>query len=75
MGMSPDEIVSAYPTLTLSDVRAALAYYFENREQIDAAIRDDETYVTEMKAKAGPSLLEQKLRQGKANAPAHTIPS
>jgi uncharacterized protein (DUF433 family) len=35
MGMSPDEIVSAYPTLTLSDVHAALAYDFENREAIE----------------------------------------
>lgn len=25
MGMSPDEIVSSYPTITLSDVHAALA--------------------------------------------------
>jgi uncharacterized protein (DUF433 family) len=27
MGMSPDEIVSNYPSITLSDVYAALAYY------------------------------------------------
>ncbi len=33
MGMSPNEIVSGYP-ITLSDVYAALAYYFENRERI-----------------------------------------
>jgi uncharacterized protein (DUF433 family) len=30
MGMSPDEIVSEYPTITLSDVHVALAYYFNN---------------------------------------------
>jgi uncharacterized protein (DUF433 family) len=29
MGMSPDEIVSGYPSITLSDVHAALAYYYE----------------------------------------------
>src|SRR5262245_45101534 len=38
LGMSPDEIVSAYPTLTLSDVHAALGYYYENRGQIDTDI-------------------------------------
>jgi len=38
MAMSPDEIVSAHPSLTLSEVHAALAYYYENRDQIDADI-------------------------------------
>jgi hypothetical protein len=65
--MSPDEIVFAYPTITLSDVHAALAYYYENREQIDAASREDEQFAAEMKAKAGPSLVKQKLRQRKAD--------
>src|SRR5436190_20220999 len=40
MGMSPDEIVSAYPHLTLADVYAALAYYHDHRAQIDADIRE-----------------------------------
>src|SRR5262245_43975916 len=44
MGMSPDEIVFAYPSITLSDVHAALAYYFENRERIDADIREGERF-------------------------------
>ena len=68
MGMSPDEIVSAYPTITLSDVHAALAYYYENRQQIDTSIREDEEFAAEMKAKAGPSLVKQKLRQRKADS-------
>src|SRR5690242_14900273 len=68
MGMSPDEIVSAYPTLTLSDVHAALAYYYEYREQVDADIREGERFVAEMKAKSPPSLVQQKLRQRKADA-------
>ncbi len=40
-GQSPDEIASAYPGITLSDVHAALAYYFDRREAIDREIRDD----------------------------------
>ena len=63
MGLSPDEIVSAHPSITLSDVHAALAYYYENRAQIDADIREGEEFIAEMKAKAPPSLLQQKLRQ------------
>src|SRR5438067_821840 len=63
MGLSPDEIVSAHPSITLSDVHAALAYYYENRAQIDADIREGEQFVAEMKAKSPPSLLQQRLRQ------------
>src|SRR5438270_10758770 len=49
-GMSPDEIVSAYPSLTLSDVHAALAYYFENRDAIDADIREGKEFVARLRA-------------------------
>jgi hypothetical protein len=68
MGMSPDEIVSAYPTITLSDVHAALAYYYEHREQIDAEIEAGKKYVEEMKAKAPPSKLQEVLKARKADA-------
>lgn len=61
MGMNPAEIVEAYPSISLSDVHAALAYYHENRERIDAAIIKGEQFVQEMKAKAPPSPLRQKL--------------
>src|SRR2546423_6985231 len=57
MGMSPDEIVSSHPNITLSEVYAALAYYFENRARIDADIREGEMFVAQMKAKAPPSLV------------------
>jgi len=67
--------VSEYPTITLSDVHAALAYYFENRERIDADIRDGERFVEQMKAKAPPSLVQEKLRQRNGNAADDSIPS
>jgi uncharacterized protein (DUF433 family) len=75
MGMDPDEMVSAYPTITLSDVHAALAYYYENREQIDDSIREDEQFAAEMRAKAGPSLVKQKLGQRKADASDDSVSS
>jgi uncharacterized protein (DUF433 family) len=40
-GRSVDEIVADFPQLNLSDVYAALAFYHDHREQIDADIRDD----------------------------------
>src|SRR5580693_1854022 len=67
MGLSPDEIVSSHPSVSLSDVHAALAYYFEHRERIDADILEGERFVAEMKAKAPPSLVQQKLRQRNAD--------
>jgi uncharacterized protein (DUF433 family) len=33
-GKSPDEIIEAYPQLTLADVYAALAYLWDNRQEI-----------------------------------------
>src|SRR5438477_6976096 len=74
MGMSPDEIVSAYPSITLADVHAALAYYYEHRERIDADIREGESFVAEMKAQAPPSLLRQKLQHRSADATDDSVP-
>src|SRR5258708_39576372 len=39
--MSADEIVAMFPGITLADVHAALAYYFDNREEIEGEFRKD----------------------------------
>src|SRR5689334_19402982 len=49
MGMSPEEIGAAHPGLTLADVYAALTYYYDHREQIDADIEADEQLADERK--------------------------
>lgn len=46
MGMTPEEIVATYPTLTLPAVYAALAYYHGHRAEIEA----DERFIAQMKA-------------------------
>ena len=66
MGMSPDEIVSGYPTITLSDVHAALAYYFDHRDTIDREILRSEEFAEQLRAGA-PSIFEE-LGTRKANA-------
>jgi uncharacterized protein (DUF433 family) len=63
MGMTAEEIVATYPSLSLPAVYAALAYYHGHRAEIDADIQADEQLVAEMKAKAGPSRLRQKLAE------------
>src|SRR5687768_2813633 len=45
--MSPEEIVETYSHLTLADVHAALAYYYDNQAEIDAEIREGESLYQE----------------------------
>ena len=61
LGMGADEIASEYD-LTLADVYAALAYYFDHREEIDRSINDDEAFAEALRRKT-PSLLRRKLRE------------
>lgn len=63
LGMSPDEIVYHYPSITLAEVHAALAYYYDHLEEIRKDIEDDEVFAKEMKSQM-PSLVQQKLQKG-----------
>jgi len=60
LGKTADEIASEYD-LTLADVHAALAYYFDHREDIDARIVEDRTFAEALRAQT-PSRRDQKLR-------------
>jgi uncharacterized protein (DUF433 family) len=48
LGLSADEIATEYGLL-LSDVYAALTYYYDHREEIDQSIRADEEFVAELR--------------------------
>jgi len=61
-GMSPDEIVSQVPTITLADVHAALAYYFDHMEEIQEEMRQERARAEEFR-RGNPSLIETKFRQ------------
>ena len=50
MGLSADEIATDYD-LGLAEIYAALAYYFNNPQQIDQSIKDGLAFVEEMKKK------------------------
>src|SRR6516165_7678324 len=58
-GMTPTEIVATYPTITLAQVHAALAYYYDHRDEIQAAIEEERRFVEEQKAKTPPSKLQK----------------
>lgn len=51
MNLSPQDIVERYPTITLSDVHAALAYYYDNKPTILQQIQEGEQLEAEMRAK------------------------
>lgn len=57
--MRPHEIASEFD-LSLAEIHAALAYYFDDRAEIDRALREDEIYVEELR-RASPSKLLEKL--------------
>lgn len=65
-GKSADEIAAEYH-LTLADVYAALDYYFDHREEIDARMREDRAFAEPLRART-PSLRDQKLRSLRGEA-------
>ena len=60
MGKTPDEIATEY-NLSLADIYAALAYYFDHRLEIDQSIKESEAFVAALQRK-GHSKLQQKLQ-------------
>jgi uncharacterized protein (DUF433 family) len=58
-GQSADEIVSHIASISLADVHAALAYYYDHRDEIDDDLRRELTLAVESKARAGISLADR----------------
>jgi uncharacterized protein (DUF433 family) len=59
LGKSADDIADEYD-LQLSDVYAALAYYFDHREEIDKSLDESESLVASLRMST-PSKLKAKL--------------
>jgi len=60
MGKSADEISTEY-NLTLADVYAALAYYFDHRDEIDRIIEEDKAFVEALRRQTS-SVLQERLK-------------
>lgn len=61
-GKTPDEIVSHYPTITLSDVHQALAYYYDHLDEIREEMRREDEVAEEF-FKNNPSALQSKFQR------------
>jgi uncharacterized protein (DUF433 family) len=59
-GMSAEEIVSQFPGITLANIHAALAYYFDNRAEIAADFQNDEQWAKFAESNY-PSRIQEKL--------------
>ena len=60
VGLSPAEIVKVFPSITLADVYAAIAYSLDHREEIEAEFQREEE-ITEQYRQIFPSKLKGKI--------------
>ncbi len=58
----PDELHRQYPHLSLGEIHAAFAYYYDHQEHLDAQIQQDLKEAEALRTRAGESPLVQKLR-------------
>jgi uncharacterized protein (DUF433 family) len=65
-GRTPSQIVAEFPQLTKAQVHAALAYYWSHQDEIQRDVEEGEKLVAELKAKAGPSRLQEELAEAHA---------
>lgn len=61
-GQTVEQIAAEFG-LTHSEIHAALAFYYDNREEIDRQLAEDAAYVAELRA-TNPSVLQAKLKAG-----------
>lgn len=61
-GLSPEQIQEQHPHLSLAQVHAALAYYYDHQAQVDAQIKERTRDVESLRIQAGTSPIVQRLR-------------
>ena len=61
-GSSPEEMCWQYPHLSLAQIHAALAYYYDHQEQLDQALSRELEHWEEEAARFRDSPLRRKLR-------------
>ena len=58
-GYSIDQILDYHPHLTLSQIHAALSYYYENQHQFDKQIKAEQALVNKLKNQLSGHQLKQ----------------
>jgi uncharacterized protein (DUF433 family) len=62
-GWTPEEIHAQYPHLSLAQIHAAFAYYYDHQEELDAAIERDLQEADSLRSSAGDTPAVHRLRQ------------
>jgi uncharacterized protein (DUF433 family) len=63
-GQSPEEIVANFPRLSMADVHAALAYYWDHRDEIHEEIKRGEEMYEELKRENSSPLRQRMMELG-----------
>ncbi len=62
-GWSPEEMHYQHPHLSLAQIHAALAYYFDHQAEFDAQVETGLRQAEELAARSNDSPLRQRLRR------------
>ncbi len=54
-GMTPDQIVAEHPQLSLAQVHAALAYFFDHADEVRGQLKRSEEYALQKERENGPT--------------------
>jgi uncharacterized protein (DUF433 family) len=74
-GMTPEQIHEQYPHLSLSQIHAALAYYYDHKAAIDEEIAEGIRFAEEMRAQHPNRLTrEEWVARWKARCPDRPVP-
>lgn len=61
-GWGPEELHAQYPHLSLAEIHAAFAYYYDHQAELDAQIQQDLKEADALRAQAGESPVTARLR-------------
>ena len=61
-GLGPEDIVRHYPYLTLAEVHAAMAYYYDHQQEIDAEIQAEVDELRAGEKNRPPAAMWEKLK-------------
>ncbi len=58
-GLSPDEVITAYPQLTLAQIHAALSYYYQHPNEIRDQLRREQEFASAIEKSQGSTQYTQ----------------
>jgi hypothetical protein len=61
-GWSPEELHFQHPHLSMGEIHAALAYYWDHRDDIEHQIEADLNYAEQLRNSSSPSRLVARLK-------------